>query len=99
LTGVEIESRLLGRIKIWFDAKTKLMAKLRYVTEGAQKEYDKIFSNHTRFGNITLARTVTDKDPSGAQGIELHSLELNPRLDAAAFTKPEKATPPPKEKE
>ncbi|MGD0091318.1 MAG: pitrilysin family protein [Planctomycetota bacterium] len=99
LLGVEIESRPLGRIKIWFDAKTKLMAKLRYVTEGAQKEYDKIFSGHTRFGNITLARIVMDKDPNGPQAIELQSLELNPKLDAALFTRPEKATPPPKEKE
>lgn len=97
LLGVEIESRLLGRIKIWFDSQTSLIAKLRYVSEGAQKEYDKIFGEHTRFGKVTLARTISDKDPGGPQAIELRSLELNPKLDPAVFARPQKATAPPKE--
>jgi hypothetical protein len=99
LIGVEIESRPLGRIKIWFDAQDRLIAKLRYASEGAQKEYDKIFTNHALFGKVKLARTVTDKDPGAPQEIELRNLELNPALDPAIFTKPQKATAPPKEKE
>jgi hypothetical protein len=94
LAGVEIESLSLGRVKIWFDARTKLMAKLRYVAEGAQKEYEKLFSDHDTFGKMVLARTITDKDPSGPQLIEMGKLEVNPELDAAIFQKPVKATAP-----
>jgi len=97
LVGVEIESLLLGRVKIWFDAKTKLMQKLRYHAEGTQKEYDKIFSEHTQFGKVTVARMITDKDPAGAPTIELKSLQLNPTFDANLFSRPEKATSPPKD--
>jgi len=97
LAGVEIESRPLGRIKIWFDAQTKLIARLRYVAEGVQKEYDKLFTGHMRFGNITLARSIEDKDPAGPQMIEMLALKLNPPLDPAVFAKPEKATAPPKD--
>ncbi|MCY3020430.1 MAG: pitrilysin family protein [Planctomycetota bacterium] len=98
LIGVEIESRPLGRIKIWFDAQTRLIAKIRYVAEGAQKEYDKLFSDHTRRGSLMLARNIVDKDPAGPQLIEMESLQLNPQLDPALFSKPDKATPPPKDK-
>jgi zinc protease len=94
--GVEIESRPLGRVKIWFDAATKLMARLRYVTEGAQREYDKLFTNHAKVGGLTLAHTIEDKDPAGPQFIEMKALEINPALDAALFARPEKATAPPK---
>jgi zinc protease len=97
LIGVEIESRLLGRIKIWFDAQTKLIAKLRYVSEGVQREYDKLFNDHARFGKLTLARTIVDKDPAGPQMIEMKSLQFNIPFDATVFAKPDKATPPPKE--
>lgn len=97
LLGVEIESRALGRIKIWFDARTRLIARLRYVAEGVQKEYDKLFRDHSRFGKVLVARTVVDKDPVGPQQIEMRTLETNPKLDPAIFTKPDKATAPPKE--
>jgi hypothetical protein len=97
LIGVEIESRPLGRIKIWFDAQTKLIAKIRYVSEGVQKQYDKLFSEHAKFGNVTLARVIEDKDASNPQTIEMKTLQINVPTDAALFTKPEKATPPPKE--
>lgn len=97
LVGVEIESQSLGRIKIWFDAATHLMAKLRYVADGTQKEYDKLFTNHAAFGNMTLARTIIDKDPAGPQQIDIAAVQINPPLDAKLFERPEKATPPPKE--
>jgi len=97
LLGVEIESQSLGRVKIWFDAKTKLMAKMRYVAEGVQKEYDKLFTDHASFDRMTLARMIVDKDPVGPQSIQMLQLEINPALDASLFQKPERATSPPKD--
>ncbi|HEY3322142.1 MAG TPA: insulinase family protein [Planctomycetota bacterium] len=95
LVGVEIESQSLGRIKIWFDAEKKLIYRIRYVADGVQKEYDKLFSDHETFGGITLARTIVDKDPAGPKQIDMKNVQLNPALDAALFARPEKATPPP----
>ncbi|MFH0939892.1 MAG: pitrilysin family protein [Planctomycetota bacterium] len=94
LLGVEIESQSLGRVKIWFDAQTKLLVKMRYVAEGAQKEYDKLFSDHANCGAITLARLIVDKDPVGPQSIQILQLEINPALNADLFRKPERATAP-----
>lgn len=99
LIGVEIESASLGRFKIWFDAETKLIQKIRYAADGTQKEYDKTFSDHVNFGKMVLARTITDKDPAGPQQIEMIALQINPEVDAKLFERPEKATPPPVIKE
>jgi hypothetical protein len=99
LIGVEIESQSLGRMKIWFDDQNKLIAKIRYAADGLQKEYDKTFSDHANIGKMVLARTITDKDPAGPQEIEMVSLDINPKVDAKLFEKPEKATPPPGGKE
>jgi hypothetical protein len=96
LRGLEIESNLLGRVKIWFDAQTHLMARLRYVSAGAEKEFDKTFSNFEKVGNVTLAKTMTDKDPSGPSQVEMHILQLNPKLESSVFDRPEKAVAPPK---
>ncbi|HYG77408.1 MAG TPA: pitrilysin family protein [Planctomycetota bacterium] len=105
LVGVEIESQSLGRIKIWFDAQTKLMAKIRYVADvtkkdesgSVQKEYDKLFTDHAAFGKMILARTITDKDPAGPQTIEMQAVQINAPLDKSLFERPTKATPPPGE--
>jgi len=105
LVGVEIESQSLGRVKIWFDAQSKLMAKLRYVADvskkdesgSVQKEYDKLFTDHVAFGKMTLARTITDKDPAGPQIIELQAVQINATLDKSLFDRPEKAINPPKD--
>ncbi|HYF49571.1 MAG TPA: insulinase family protein [Planctomycetota bacterium] len=96
LLGVEIESKSLGRVKLWFDAQTHLMARLRYVNDGSTKEYDKTFSDFETVGKVRLAKTISDKDPAGPNLIEMHNIDLNPGLDPAIFTRPEKATPPPK---
>jgi zinc protease len=93
MIGVEIESESLGRIKVWFDETTKLMTRIQSPADGNQKEYEKRFSGHDKFGDLTLARTVVDKD----QTIELLTLKLNPELDPALFSRPEKATQPPGE--
>ncbi len=97
LVGVEIESKSLGRLKMWFDAQTNLLAKIKYVPEGVQKEYEKLFSNHTTWGPLTLASTIEDKDPDGPERIELLNLQLNPPVDTALLQKPLKATLPMKQ--
>jgi zinc protease len=97
LIGVELESQSLGRIKIWFDAQTKLLARLRYASDGVQREYDKLFSEHTRFGPLLLAGNIADKDPAGPQSIRMLNVEINPQLDPKLLDKPERALSPPKE--
>jgi zinc protease len=95
LIGVEIESESLSRIKVWFDARTKLIARIQSHGDDLQKDkaYDKRFSGHEKFGKLTLARNLTEKD----QSIELRTLRINPPLDASLFACPEKAAYPPKD--
>ncbi len=93
LLGVEIESQSMGRIRIWFDAQTRLIAKIRYVADGLEKEYDKLFSEHTNFDKMLLAKSVVDKDPDGAK-LQIESVQINPTLKADLFTRPEKAAAP-----
>ena len=65
------------------------------MTGGARHEYDKFFTEHALFGELTLARKIEDKDPDSPQAIEMLSLEINPKYDESVFQKPERAVPPP----
>ena len=99
LLGVLVESEHLGRVKLYFDQDTKLLLKLRYTLDGAPKELEKIFSEHRKFGTLTLAARIEDNDPKArARVVEMTAVEVNPALDDTLFSKPEKATPPPEQK-
>ena len=93
--GVEIESESLGRFKLWFDPKSHLIVKLKPSPKGLAREYEKSFGEPTAFGNLTLAKLITNTDPAGPEQISVKALLINPVLEDALFTKPEKATPPP----
>ncbi|MBI3830114.1 MAG: insulinase family protein [Planctomycetes bacterium] len=94
--AVMVESASLGRVKLYFDGSTKLLAKLRYTLENDPKEYEKVFLEHKTYGPFTLARRIEDNDPKArAKTVEMLGLQVNPKLDDALFEKPERATPPP----
>lgn len=93
---VVVESESLGRVKLYFDGTTKLLAKLRYTLENDPKEYEKIFLEHKTYGPFTLAKRIEDNDPKvRAKVVEMLGLQVNPKLEDALFEKPERATPPP----
>lgn len=96
LQGVLVESERLGRVKLYFDAETKLLLLLRYSLDGVPKELEKRFSAQRPFGALILAGRIEDNDPKArAHVVEMTDLEVNTALDDALFAKPEKATPPP----
>jgi len=97
LLGVLIESERLGRFRVYFDSQTKLLAKIVYVPDGQSQDAEKLFSEHRKFGALTLAKRCEDRDPKArVKSVELTAIELNPALDASLFEKPERATAPPK---
>ena len=93
--GIEVQSPTLGRLRLWFDAQSHLLVRVRNSSDGQQKDYDKLFSGHKAFGKLTLAQTVSDKDPSAPQVVEFQSLQFNPDMDPELFAKPERASTPP----
>jgi hypothetical protein len=73
------------------------MVRIKYVPEGQNVEAEKLFSEHKKFGALTLARRCEDHDPKArVKAVELSALEFNPALGAEVFAKPERATAPPK---
>jgi zinc protease len=93
--SVEVQSPSLGRLRLWFDAQTHLLARVRNSSDGQQKDYDRFFSGHKNFGKLTLAQTITDKDPAAPQSMEFQALHFNPDMDQELFSKPERASTPP----
>jgi zinc protease len=96
LLGVLLEATPFGRIRLYFDARTRLLAELHYLPEGAVREAVLTFSNHARFGKLTLARRMEDSDPKAkAKVVEIQAIQFNPELDPELFQRPRRATAPP----
>ena len=96
LLGVLLEATPFGRIRVYFDARTKLLAEVHYLPEGAAREAALTFSNHARFGKLTLARHMEDSDPKAkAKVVEVQAIQFNPELDPELFQRPRRATAPP----
>jgi hypothetical protein len=96
LLGVLLEAAPFGRIRVYFDARTKLLAQVHYLPEGATREAALTFSNHARFGKLTLARHMEDSDPkTKTKVVEVQGIQFNPELDPELFQRPRRATAPP----
>ena len=96
LLGVLLEATPLGRIRVYFDARTKLLAEVHYLPEGATREAALTFSNHARFGKLILARHMEDSDPkTKAKVVDVQAVQFNPELDPELFQRPRRATAPP----
>ncbi len=94
LEGIDVQTPGLGRLRLWFDAQTHALVRLRAVSDG-QKDYDRSFAGQKAFGKITVAQTITDKNPDAPTSIEVQALSINPDQDDGLFAKPEKASAPP----
>lgn len=98
LSGVLLESRTLGRVRLYLDSETMLPVLLKRRAPGGVSVETR-FLRSRRFGRIVAAGRIVERNPGRPVAVDILALRFNPRFGKDVFSAPKKAAvPPPLEK-